>query len=295
MRTDGPSPPRNGYQVEINALWYNAVSYALSLAEEAGDKAFAAEWKEAPAQTKASFLEKFWLPEEGYLADFVNDAETNRFIRPNMVVACGLNYTMLDEEQLISVLRIVRQYLLTPKGLRSLSPQNPLYNGSYAGDDRMRSHAAMNGTVWVWPLPFYVKARYALTGADYTPEVERFLADFDEDIQCHGTVRSRRCTTPTRPSPLKARSPYAWERRRRAGTLPAHGALRLAWRKKREKVAPENRPCRAAGAAKPCTATEAAAALCGFRTERGGGRRGENPRNAPKAPAKGNGRRKNRT
>lgn len=156
--------PRNGYQVEINALWYNAVSYALSLAEEAGDKAFAAEWKEAPAQTKASFLEKFWLPEEGYLADFVNDAETNRFIRPNMVVACGLNYTMLDEEQLISVLRIVRQYLLTPKGLRSLSPQNPLYNGSYAGDDRMRSHAAMNGTVWVWPLPFYVKARYALTG-----------------------------------------------------------------------------------------------------------------------------------
>ena len=66
-----------------------------------------------------------------------------------MVVACGLNYTMLDEEQLISVLRIVR-IPAYPEGCVPLSPQNPLYNGSYAGDDRMRSHAAMNGTVWAY-------------------------------------------------------------------------------------------------------------------------------------------------
>mgnify|MGYP002728023616 FL=1 len=127
-----------------------------------------------------------------------------------MVVACGLNYTMLDEEQLISVLRIVRQYLLTPKGLRSLSPQNPLYNGSYAGDDRMRSHAAMNGTVWVWPLPFYVKACYALTGADCTPEVERFLADFDEDIQCHGIGSISKMYDADPPFAPKSAISYAW-------------------------------------------------------------------------------------
>ena len=286
-----PVTPRNGYQVEINALWYNAVSYALSLAEEAGDKAFAAEWKEAPAQTKASFLEKFWLPEEGYLADFVNDAETNRFIRPNMVVACGLNYTMLDEEQLISVLRIVRQYLLTPKGLRSLSPQNPLYNGSYAGDDRMRSHAAMNGTVWVWPLPFYVKARYALTGADYTPEVERFLADFDEDIQCHGIGSISKMYDADPPFAPKSAISYAWSV---GAVLELYRLMERfdpAWRKKREKAAPKTGSRRAAGAAKPRTATEVAAAPADS-ARKGAADEEAKPAKRPKAPAKGNGRRK---
>ena len=286
-----PVTPRNGYQVEINALWYNAVSYALSLAEEAGDKAFAAEWKEAPAQTKASFLEKFWLPEEGYLADFVNDAETNRFIRPNMVVACGLNYTMLDEEQLISVLRIVRQYLLTPKGLRSLSPQNPLYNGSYAGDDRMRSHAAMNGTVWVWPLPFYVKARYALTGADYTPEVERFLADFDEDIQCHGIGSISKMYDADPPFAPKSAISYAWSV---GAVLELYRLMERfdpAWRKKREKAAPKTGSRRAAGAAKPRTATEAAAAPADS-ARKGAADEEAKPAKRPKAPAKGNGRHK---
>ena len=286
-----PVTPRNGYQVEINALWYNAVSYALSLAEEADDKAFAAEWKDAPAQTKASFLEKFWLPEEGYLADFVNDAETNRFIRPNMVVACGLNYTMLDEEQLISVLRIVRQYLLTPKGLRSLSPQNPLYNGSYAGDDRMRSHAAMNGTVWVWPLPFYVKARYALTGADYTPEVERFLADFDEDIQCHGIGSISKMYDADPPFAPKSAISYAWSV---GAVLELYRLMERfdpAWRKKREKAAPKTGSRRAAGAAKPRTATEAAAAPADS-ARKGAADEEAKPAKRPKAPAKGNGRRK---
>ena len=205
-----PVTPRNGYQVEVNALWYNAVRYALALAGEAGDEAFVAAWQEMPQRTAAAFLEKFWLPEEGYLADFVNDAETNRFIRPNMVVACGLDYSMLDEERTLAVLRVVRQYLLTPKGLRSLSPQNPLYNGTYAGDDRTRSYAAMNGTVWVWPLPFYVKARYTLAGAGFTPEVERLLAGFEEDIQCHGIGSISKMYDADPPFAPKSAISYAW-------------------------------------------------------------------------------------
>lgn len=205
-----PVTPRNGYQVEVNALWYNAVRYTLALAGEAGDEAFVAAWREMPQRTADAFLEKFWLPEEGYLADFVNDAETNRFIRPNMVVACGLDYTMLDEERTIAVLQVVRQNLLTPKGLRSLSPQNPLYNGTYAGDDRTRSYAAMNGTVWVWPLPFYVKARYTLTGAGFTPEVERLLAGFEEDIQRHGIGSISKMYDADPPFAPKSAISYAW-------------------------------------------------------------------------------------
>lgn len=205
-----PVTPRNGYQVETNALWYNAVCYTLALADEAGDKAFVEAWKSMPEQTRTAFLEKFWLADEGYLADFANDAETNRFIRPNMIVAAGLNYTMLDEEQLIGVLRTVNQYLFTPKGLRSLSPQNPLYNGTYAGNDRMRAHAAMNGTVWVWPLPFYVKACYTLYGADFTPTVEQIIGNFNEDIQCHGIGSLSKMYDADPPYAPKSAISYAW-------------------------------------------------------------------------------------
>ena len=280
-----PVTPRNGYQVEVNALWYNAVNYALALAEEAGDKSFVTEWKAVPAQTKASFLEKFWLPEEGYLADYVNDAETNRFIRPNMVVASGLNYTMLDEEQLIALLRVVRQYLLTPKGLRSLSPQNPLYNGSYAGDDRMRSYAAMNGTVWVWPLPFYVKACYALSGADYTPEVEQFLANFDEDIQCHGIGSISKMYDADPPFAPKSAISYAWSV---GAVLELYRLMeRFDPAGKKEKASTRRASAvkRPAGAAKPRTAVKNAAA--------GPPAEGEaNPVKRPKAAAKGSGARK---
>ena len=117
---DGRSvTPRNGYQVEVNALWYNAVRYALRLAGEAGDTKFVKAWEKLPERTAASFNELFRLP-EGYLADCVGCDGANTDIRPNMIVACGLPYKMLDEQTQLEVIRTVRQHLLTPKGLRSL-------------------------------------------------------------------------------------------------------------------------------------------------------------------------------
>ena len=181
--------PRNGYQVEVNALWYNAVCYALSLARRFGDTPFVREWEELPARTKVSFIEHFMLP-EGYLADYVNQMECNKFIRPNMVIACGLDYKMLDEEQQLSVLRVVRQHLLTPRGLRTLSPRNPLYKGMLEGTPDERNLAAMNGTVWVWPLAFYVKACFDIDGGRFLHEAEEMLASFNEEIQsyCIGSI-----------------------------------------------------------------------------------------------------------
>jgi predicted glycogen debranching enzyme len=91
---------RAGYAVEIQALWYNAVSYTLALARKMKDKEFVDSWKDEPAKIKESFLAKFWLS-EGYLADYVNDYETNDFRRANMLVATALDYTMLSEEQMM--------------------------------------------------------------------------------------------------------------------------------------------------------------------------------------------------
>ena len=183
---DGHSvTPRNGYQVEVNALWYNAVRYALRLAGEAGDTKFVKAWEKLPERTAASFNELFRLP-EGYLADCVGCDGANTDIRPNMIVACGLPYKMLDEQTQLEVIRTVRQHLLTPKGLRSLSPRNPLYKGSQEGTPAERDFAGKNGSVWPWLLSFYVSACFDIDGDAFLPQAEEILAGFEEDIQTYG-------------------------------------------------------------------------------------------------------------
>ena len=188
-----PLTPRRGYPVELQALWYNAVSYTLAVAKKQGDKAFVAEWKDMPGRTKESFIKKFWLDEEGYLADYVNHDEVNKFIRCNMVVACGLDYRMLNDEQLVNTLQTVRQHLLTPRGLRTLSPRNLLYKSNYNEDQRSQDLASRNGSAWVWPLMFYVKACFELGGASFAKEAEQLLEAFDDEIQtkCVGSIAER--------------------------------------------------------------------------------------------------------
>ena len=177
--------PRNGYQVEVNALWYNAVCYTLRLAGDAGDKKFMKAWEKLPARTAASFNELFRLP-EGYLADYVGPDGANTAIRPNMIVACGLPHKMLDEQTQLEVIRTVHQHLLTPKGLRTLSPRNPLYKGSQMGTPAERDFAAKNGSVWPWLLAFYVRACFDIDGDAFLPQAEEILAGFEEDIQTYG-------------------------------------------------------------------------------------------------------------
>ena len=184
--------PRRGYPVELQALWYNAVSYTLALAKKQGDKAFVAEWKDMPERTKSSFLSRFWLS-EGYLADYVNDDEINKFIRPNMVVAVGLDYTMLDEEKSVRVLQTAKEHLLTPRGLRTLSPRNMLYKSNYNEDQRSQDLASRNGSAWVAPLLFYVKACFAISGEKYVSDARAILDNFDAELQtkCVGSISER--------------------------------------------------------------------------------------------------------
>ncbi|MBO5732021.1 MAG: glycogen debranching enzyme family protein [Alistipes sp.] len=188
-----PVTPRRGYPVELQALWYNAVSYTLALAKKQGDKEFAKEWKDMPAKTQASFISKFWLEEEGYLADYVNADETNKFIRPNMVMAAGLDYTMLDEEKRVRVLQTAREHLLTPRGLRTLSPRNMLYKSNYNEDQRSQDLASRNGSAWVAPLVFYVKACFAIGGEKFVSDARNILDGFDAELQtkCVGSISER--------------------------------------------------------------------------------------------------------
>lgn len=180
-----PVTPRNGYQVEVNALWYNAVCYALRLAGEADDKKFVKAWEKLPERTAAAFNALFPLA-EGYLADYVGCGGAATEIRPNMIIACALPYKMLNEEVQLEVIRTVRQHLVTPKGLRTLSPRNPLYKGSQEGTPAERDFAGKNGSVWPWLLSFYVRACFDVNGDAFLQQAEEALAGFDEDIQTYG-------------------------------------------------------------------------------------------------------------
>lgn len=186
--TDGkPVTGRDGHQVEINALWYNAICYTLKLAAEAGDRKFTDDWKTLPDKIRESFLSLFWSEETGYLADYVTEnGIRNTFVRPNQVIACSLDYKMLDERQQIAVLDTIRRHLLTSRGLRTLSPQNPLYKGRYEGDQPTRDKAYHQGSVWVWPLEHYVKARFDLRGRNYLRNAEELLNGFNDDLSSYG-------------------------------------------------------------------------------------------------------------
>ncbi len=173
---------RNGYQVEVNALWYNAICYTLELAKKFKSRAWVKNWEWVPARTKATYSSVFYLF-DGWLADYVNHDTIDKSIRSNMIVACALPFKVLDVIQQASVIKTVKQHLLTPKGLRSLSPRNPLYG---MGGGQRLAHATKNGSVWVWPLAMYVHACFDLMGEAFLPEAEAIIQNFKEEIQYYG-------------------------------------------------------------------------------------------------------------
>ena len=181
----GPIVPRNGYVVEVNALWYNAVCYALELAKEAKDKTFLSEWGTMPEIIAESFNQIFWIESEKYLADYANHTHQNTEVRPNQLLACALDYSPLTEKRQRKVLAIITQELLTPKGLRSLSPESPRYEGESVGNVFVRDKATFNGSVHPWFVGFYVEANLKLFGNTYIPDGKTFLENFEEEINTH--------------------------------------------------------------------------------------------------------------
>ena len=132
-----PVTPRCGYTVEINALWYNAVCFALEMAHNAKDKKFIKEFESLPALIKNSFIDLFWDNKLGYLADYVDDDEgPNTFVRPNMVIATSLPYTMLDSEQMKKILDVADKELLHQEVLEHFHQETVFTKGFMPGTRR---------------------------------------------------------------------------------------------------------------------------------------------------------------
>lgn len=182
-----PVTPRSGYAVEINALWYNAICFTLEMAKTEKDKAFIRDFEHLPELIKKSFLELFWDDKIGYLADYVNDEEgKNFFKRPNMVIAVSLPYSMLDKDQMKMVLDVADKELLTPRGLRTLSPGHKLYKGIYFGNQDTRDNAYHQGTVWPWLLGPFCEGWLKVYGRQGVHKIRSLIYGLEECMSEHG-------------------------------------------------------------------------------------------------------------
>lgn len=184
-----PVVPRTGYIVEFNALWYNALRFCASLAADEG-KAEAAEAMEKRAEVcKESFVNTF-LNEYGYLLDYVDGNMMDWSVRPNMIFACAFDYSPLNQDQKKSVLDVCTRELLTPKGLRSLSPKSGGYNPMYVGPQTQRDYAYHQGTAWPWLGGFYMEACLKLYKRTRLSFIERHMVGFEDEMNYHalGTI-----------------------------------------------------------------------------------------------------------
>lgn len=150
--------PRHGKTVEINALWYNA----LCILAEAGTKEQQT-YRALAAKTRQSFVEKFWMEEKGYLRDVLSLEEECRYaqeqLRCNQVWALSLPYSMMDARQACRILDKIEEKLYTSYGLRTLAPEDPEFHPFCTGSQYERDMAYHQGTVWVYPLGAYLRAK----------------------------------------------------------------------------------------------------------------------------------------
>ncbi|HVB76052.1 MAG TPA: amylo-alpha-1,6-glucosidase [Ktedonobacteraceae bacterium] len=164
-----PAIPRQGKAVEVNALWFHALSLMHEWAEHLNRtwriNYLTERYEEQRQQCRRSFNERFWYDLGGYLYDVIDgpDGDDAR-IRPNQLFALSLRYAVLDETHQRSVLNVITQHLLTPRGLRTLSPQANASEGQL--QDRLEEQQSdlHQGSAWPWLIGPYVDALLRVEG-----------------------------------------------------------------------------------------------------------------------------------
>ncbi|MGW8316905.1 MAG: amylo-alpha-1,6-glucosidase, partial [Bacteroidales bacterium] len=180
-----PVTQRPGSPVEVNALWYNAVCQALEWSENRDPKFYKA-WAHMPELMGNAFIENFWDEEQGYLADYVDGSFRDFAVRPSQVIAVSVRHSPLTLEMKKSILDVVESELLTPRGLRSLSPKNELYKGVYEGNQEQRDRAYHQGTVWPWLLEHFVKGYLRVHKKSGYTLIRRIYDGFEDDLSIRG-------------------------------------------------------------------------------------------------------------
>lgn len=185
-----PVVSRTGLLVELNALWYNALVFGVQLV--GNNKSFeevAERWRATAEKMREPFIATF-LNDYGYLYDYVNGTFADPSVRPNMAIAIGLDNSPLDRRQRKKVLDFVTRELLTPKGLRSLSPRSYGYRPVYVGDPRERELTLHNGPARPWLIGFYADAYLRVFGMSGVSYIDRMLIGFEDEMSqgCIGSL-----------------------------------------------------------------------------------------------------------
>ena len=185
-----PVIPRTGYIVEFNALWYNALMFVISLFErDEQEDEFCETLIDLADKCKYSFVSTF-LNDYGYLFDYVDGNMMDWSVRPNMIFPVAFDFSPLNQEQKKKVLDVCTRELLTPKGLRTLSPKSGGYNPMYVGPQTQRDYAYHQGTAWPWLGGVYMEACLKLFKRTRLSFIERQMVGYEDEMMnhCLGTI-----------------------------------------------------------------------------------------------------------
>ncbi|MCR5709322.1 MAG: amylo-alpha-1,6-glucosidase [Bacteroidales bacterium] len=182
-----PSTERHGYQVETNCFWYNAICYIIDAENRFGKVSpLGRRCAEIKEKIEQNFLPVFWVDARRHLADYVDEQGQNVFTRPNQVYACSLPWSPVSEEVQAEILHAITRELVTTRGIRTLSPKNPLYRSRYDGNQIERDTATHNGCTRPWLLGPFVEAEFKLYGASFVRTARELIDGFQEDLNIHG-------------------------------------------------------------------------------------------------------------
>ncbi len=185
--------PRQGKPVEIQALWIRALSVAETLAAQFGDSRYAEACGRDRRRAIRSFQQRYWYDAGGYLYDVIDGPDgEDPALRPNQLYAIALCEDLLTPEQASRIIQVVEAQLLTPVGLRTLSPTDPRYQAHCDGGVAQRDGAYHQGTVWPFLLGPFVTAWLKVNGTGPAQKIQarQFFDGLAEHLQqaCLGQI-----------------------------------------------------------------------------------------------------------
>ncbi|MCC6546749.1 glycogen debranching enzyme N-terminal domain-containing protein [Candidatus Sumerlaeota bacterium] len=187
VKVNGHVPtPRHGKPVEIQGLWFNALQLIGMLAKALGDGSLAKRCGDLSTRVADAFARRFIDHRKVHLADVVDRdgaGSADWSLRPNMVIPFALHHNVIPATKRTDVLRAIAEDLLTPRGLRTLGPQEPKYHGIYHGDVVVRDHAYHQGTVWMWLLAPYFAG--VIAEKEKLPDLYAALSSLAEELIFH--------------------------------------------------------------------------------------------------------------
>jgi predicted glycogen debranching enzyme len=172
--------PRDGKAVEINALWYNSLKIMAQFSASYGESAH---YDTMAEKTLNSFNKTFINTENGGLFDFIKGDHKDISIRPNQLFVIRLPFEMVDKKIAANIIKQTEDFLLTPKGLRSISNKDIQYKAHYVGDQLSRDGAYHQGTVWSWLIGAYLTAKIKTEGKNAMPAVKNWLKNFEKHLE----------------------------------------------------------------------------------------------------------------